>query len=95
MNKEPERIRRNFKCKYYPSTCLEVLEKTQTLHTQDNQCLGQGCGVGVGRNFYVELESTKMYRLRLRPQSKIFTRYSNSRALIAKVTIRFIFKYRL
>jgi hypothetical protein len=43
----------------------------------------------------VESESVKMYRLRLRPQSKILTRYSNSRALIATVTIRFILKYRL
>jgi hypothetical protein len=42
--------------------------------------------VGFGRNFQVESESVKMYRLR--PQSKILTRYSNSRALIATVTIR-------
>jgi hypothetical protein len=43
----------------------------------------------------VELESVKMYQLRLRPQSKILTRYSNSTALIARVTIRLILKYRL
>jgi hypothetical protein len=62
----------------------------------------QGCGVGVG---VVESEGIlggvgvgsleKMYRLRLRPQSKILSRYSISRALIATVTIRLILKYRL
>jgi hypothetical protein len=41
------------------------------------------------------VESVKMYRLRLCPQSKILTRYSNSRALIATVTIRLVLKYRL
>jgi hypothetical protein len=40
-------------------------------------------------------ESVKTYRPRLRPQFKILTRYSNSRALIATVTIRLILKYRL
>jgi hypothetical protein len=35
----------------------------------------------------------KIYRLRT--QSKILTRYSKSRALIATVTIRLILKYRL
>jgi hypothetical protein len=43
----------------------------------------------------VESESVKMYRLRLRTQSKILTRYSNSRALIATITIRLRLKYRL
>jgi hypothetical protein len=51
-----------------------------------------GVRVGVGENVP---ESVKMYRLRLRPQSKILTRYSNSRALIATVTIRLILKCRL
>jgi hypothetical protein len=53
--------------------------------------------VGVGRNFYVESESksVKTYRLRLRTQSKILTRYSKPRALVAAVTIRFILKCRL
>jgi hypothetical protein len=35
----------------------------------------------------------KKYQLQLRPQSKVLTRYSNSRALIATVTIRLILKY--
>jgi Mn2+/Fe2+ NRAMP family transporter len=52
-------------------------------------------GVGVGRNFYVESESVNMYRLRIRPQSKILTRYSITRALIATITVRLILKYRL
>jgi hypothetical protein len=52
-------------------------------------------GVGVGRNFLVESDSVKIYRPRLRPESKILTRYSNSRALIATVTIRLVLKYRL
>jgi hypothetical protein len=52
-------------------------------------------GVGVGKDFSVESESVKIYRLQLRPQSKILTRYSNSRGLIATVTIRLILKYRL
>jgi hypothetical protein len=59
-----------------------------------------GCGVGVGvmeseseRNFYVE--SVKCTDSRLRPQSKIITRYSKSRALIATITIRLILEYRL
>jgi hypothetical protein len=43
----------------------------------------------------VKSESVKIYRLRLRPQSNILTRYSNTRALIATVTIRLILKYRL
>jgi hypothetical protein len=43
----------------------------------------------------VESESVKMYRLRLRPQSKTISRYSKSRTLIAAVTIRLILKYRL
>jgi hypothetical protein len=48
-------------------------------------CLGSARGV--------ESESVKMYRLR--PQSKILTRYSNPRAVIATVTIRLVLKYRL
>jgi hypothetical protein len=40
-----------------------------------------------------ESESVKMYRLR--PQSKILTRYFSSKALIAAGTIRLILKYRL
>jgi hypothetical protein len=36
-----------------------------------------------------------IFRLRLRPQSNILSRFFNSRALIATVTIRLIFKYRL
>jgi hypothetical protein len=52
-------------------------------------------GVGVGMNFFVESESVKMYRLRLLPQSKILTRYANSKALIATVTIRLTLKCRL
>jgi hypothetical protein len=43
----------------------------------------------------VESESVKEYRLRLLPQSKILSRYCNSRDLIATVTIRLILKYRL
>jgi hypothetical protein len=43
----------------------------------------------------VESESVEMYRLRLRPQSKILTRYSNPRALIATVTVSLILKNRL
>jgi hypothetical protein len=55
----------------------------------------QGCGVGVGRNFRWSRSRSweKMYRLRLQPQSKILTRYSKSRALVATVTIRLILKY--
>jgi hypothetical protein len=40
----------------------------------------------------VESESVKMYRLRLRPQFKILSRYSKFRALIATVTIRLTLK---
>jgi hypothetical protein len=59
----------------------------------------QGCGVGFGRNFRWSRSLEKMYRLRLRlrlrPQPKISTRYSNTRDLIATVTIRLILIYRL
>jgi hypothetical protein len=40
------------------------------------------------KEFYVESESESAKMYRLRPESKILTRYSNSRALIATVTIR-------
>jgi hypothetical protein len=43
----------------------------------------------------VDSESESVKMCRLRPQSKILTRYSKSRALIATVTVRLILKYRL
>jgi hypothetical protein len=45
-------------------------------------------GVGVGKNVPTQLPTPF-------PQSKILTRYSNSRALRATITIRLILKYRL
>jgi hypothetical protein len=56
--------------------------RSRAVESESEGILG---GVGVGKN----------YRLRLRPQSKILTRYSKPRALIATVTIRLLLKYRL
>jgi hypothetical protein len=52
-------------------------------------------GVGVGRIFRWSRSHSREKMYRLRPKSKILTRHSNSRALVATVTIRLILKYRL
>jgi hypothetical protein len=67
--------------KYYPG---QSQQETLVI-TRDVESEGILGGVGVG----------KTYRLRLQPQSKILTRHSNTRALIATVTIRLILKYTL
>jgi hypothetical protein len=51
------------------------------------ESLGTGLWSRSQKEFQMESESELVKMYRLRPQSKILTRYSNPRALIATITI--------
>jgi hypothetical protein len=80
---------------------VEVISSSSNNNNNNNSNNSGSGGAGAGDDKVikttraVELESVKMYRLRLRPQSKILTRYSKPRTLIATVTVRLMLKYRL